>query len=412
MNGGSSLDGLLSGAPGGAPVQIIRQRLNWRRGALLAATALVAATAFAPGMVRAQDSNWRPNPTSGDFNTATNWNTDMVPTGTAFFGTSSTRALTFSADTTIGGWTFNAGAPAYTFANNDFLDFNGAGIVNGGSATINNNTGGNLNFFNRSTAGSATINNNFNMDFHNNSTAGSTAITNGPDGDLRFDDFSTAGNATITNNNTIFFFGNSTAGNAAITNNSGASVNFLNSTGPAGDNKLTVGSIAGVGSFLLGPNELTVGGNNLSTNVSGVISGILGSLVKVGTGTLTLSGNANLGGTTIDGGTFAVNGGTLNAVNTIIMGSTSGSSGTLNIGAGGGARSLNLIVGESGVGTLAVQNGGTLTDFGRVCWQFIGLAGHGNRIRRRLHVDEHRHHPDRRLGHGHAYHPKRRYGEC
>ena len=61
----------------------------------------------------------------------------------------------------------------------------------------------------------------------------------------------------------MFFFDNSTGGNAAITNTSGALVDFSASTGPAGDNKLTVGSIAGAGLFQLGANELTVGGNNL-----------------------------------------------------------------------------------------------------------------------------------------------------
>ena len=169
------------------------------------------------------------------------------------------------------------------------------------------------------------------------------------------------------------FIVNSTGGNAAITNNSGV-VDFSLSTGPAGDHKLTAGSIAGAGLFQLGANELTVGGNNMSTDVSGDISGILGSLVKVGAGTLTLSGNANLGGTTVDGGTLAVNGGTLDAFNTIV-GSTAGSSGTLDIGGGGRANALNLIVGESGVGTLAVQNGGTVTDFGGFVGDLPGSQG-------------------------------------
>ena len=132
-------DNWSDGGLGLAAAQSVRQRLRSLRGALLATTALVAVTAFAPGAARAQDATWLPNPASGNFNTAANWNPATVPTGTAFFGTSNTTALTFSAPTTVGGWTFNAGASAYTFNNNQSLNFNGAGIViNGGSAAITN----------------------------------------------------------------------------------------------------------------------------------------------------------------------------------------------------------------------------------------------------------------------------------
>ena len=342
--------------------------------------ALVAITAFAPGAIRAQDATWRLNPPIlGNFNSAANWDPTTVPTGTAFFGMSNRTELTFSAPTTVGGWTFNAGASAYTFANTQPLSFNGAGIViSGGSATINNNAGGDLDFTNNSTAGNATIHNTRIIDFFDSSTGGSAAINNDGGsltfrdtssagtaiiinnvGSLNFRNASTAGNATITNNavgNEVIFFDNSTGGKAAITNASGAVVDFSFSTGPAGDHKLTAGSIAGAGLFQLGANELTVGGNNLSTDVSGIILGT-GSLVKVGAGTLTLSGSANLGGTTIDGGTLAVRGG------------------TLNIDAGGGATTQNLIVGLGGVGTLAVQNGGTLTDFGGFIGNLPGSQG-------------------------------------
>ena len=234
--------------------------------ARLLSTATLLLAFYSPA--HAQNATWLLNPpsASGNFNTAANWIPATVPTGTAFFGTSNVTALTFSANTSVGGWTFNAGASAYTFANNQSLVFLGAGIViNGGSASIINS------------------------------------------GDLHFLGTSTAGSATITSNNDLNFLGTSTAGNAAITNNnnSGTVVDFSGSTGPTGDNKLTAGSIGGAGVFQLGANELTVGGNNFSTEVSGAIVGT-GSLVKVGTGTLTLSGNANLGGTTIDGGTLAV----------------------------------------------------------------------------------------------------------
>ena len=61
-----------------------RQRRNCRSAALLATTALVAVTAFAPGAARAQDATW--TGATGNFNLGANWDTNTVPTGTAFFG--------------------------------------------------------------------------------------------------------------------------------------------------------------------------------------------------------------------------------------------------------------------------------------------------------------------------------------
>ncbi len=368
---------ILSGVPGLASAQAARRRLSWRCGALLATTALVAVTAFAPGAARAQDATWLSSPTSGNFNDAANWNPATVPIRTAFFGTSNTTALTFSASTDIGGWTFNAGASAYTFATNQLVEFLGAGIVvNGGSATININVAGNVEFFGTSTAGSATINDKYNMSFNNNSTAGNATITNGVSGDLRFDNFSTAGSATITNSNTVFFFQDSSPGDAAITNNSGGKVDFSGTDGPSRNDTLTAGSIAGGGLFLLGVNELTVGGNNLSTEVSGAILGAnSSSLVKIGAGRLTLSGAATLGGTTVDAGTLAISGGTLNVTNTITVGSSAGTSGTLLIRAGGTATALQVAVGLSGTGALVIEAGGTLTDSGGFIGDLPGSRG-------------------------------------
>jgi autotransporter-associated beta strand protein len=57
---------------------------------------------------------------------------------------------------------------------------------------------------------------------------------------------------------------------------------------------------------LIGSATLTVGGNNQSTSFSGVISGT-GNLIKIGTGTQTLTGlNTYQGGTTFSGGYIAV----------------------------------------------------------------------------------------------------------
>jgi T5SS/PEP-CTERM-associated repeat protein/autotransporter-associated beta strand protein len=117
----------------------------------------------------------------------------------------------------------------------------------------------------------------------------------------------------------------------------------------------SIGSLAGAGAVTLGNATLTAGNDNTNTTFSGAMSGT-GAVDKVGAGTLTLSGNASLGGTTIDGGSLAVSGGTLN----------------INAGV---ASAQNLIVGQSGVGTLAVQNGGTVTDFGGFIGQLPGSQG-------------------------------------
>ncbi len=52
---------------------------------------------------------------------------------------------------------------------------------------------------------------------------------------------------------------NSTGGTAALTLDGTSSVDFSDSTGPAGDDKFTIGSLAGAGSFYLGHNMLSVG---------------------------------------------------------------------------------------------------------------------------------------------------------
>ena len=69
---------------------------------------------------------------------------------------------------------------------------------------------------------------------------------------------------------------------------------------------MTIGSLSGKGSVLLGANTLTIGSNNQSTTFSGVIQDA-GGLTKIGAGTLTLTGaNTYTGNTTVGAGMLAV----------------------------------------------------------------------------------------------------------
>jgi autotransporter-associated beta strand protein len=91
----------------------------------------------------------------------------------------------------------------------------------------------------------------------------------------------------------------------------------------------TVGSLAGGAAVALGSSTLTVGGVNTNTNFSGSFTGS-GGLTKVGNGTLTLSGSSAMTGpVNVSAGTVQVSG------NGVVGGSTAGlGSGTVSIAQG------------------------------------------------------------------------------
>jgi autotransporter-associated beta strand protein len=272
------------------------------------------------------------------------------------------------------------------------------------SATITNLNSGLTSFglpvvgTDTTTAGNATIiNHSFGLtEFNAFSTAGNATITNNSNGFTNFWDTSTAGNATVTTNDggVTNFFDNSTAGNARIVTNSGGQtyfdnnanggtaqfitvgtgfVDFSGSLGPNGDGRITAGSIAGSGIYYIGAgNTLVVGGNNLSTTMSGVIADFnpaplcgcaipgIGNFEKTGTGNLILSGvNTYTGTTAVNGGILSVNGSVVSSSGvTVNAGGTLGGTGivpTTVIKAGG-----TLAPGNS-IGTITVQGSLTFT---------------------------------------------------
>lgn len=199
--------------------------------------------------------------------------------------------------------------------------------TNAGSASITNQNSGAIVFIDQSSAGSATIVNKDSSGTTFGAVPGSTAtaanatIINDANGITDFGAFSTAGNATIITKSggETQFFDNSTGGNARFITSGTGIVDFGGSLGAAGDGRITAGSIQGSGLYYIGGgNTLVVGGNNLSTEVSGVIGDFnpcgcgpagSGSLEKVGTGTLILSGtNSYTGTTTVNGGILRVDG--------------------------------------------------------------------------------------------------------
>jgi len=398
-------------------------RRPWVRRARIGANTMMVlfvGAMLSAGTAYSQNATWLSAPSSSDFDTAANWSPATVPTNTATFGASNTTSLTFSSNATvIGTLQFQAGAPAYTLTTGaNALDINGVGIVNNSSsaliiANINNtnnnfgtffqgtstaaNTiihdiGGYVEFAFSSTAANATITNTAQgaAFFANTSTAGNANITtSGVNTLTAFSDTSTAGNSNISTSNgaTTYFLGSSTAGNATVATNaggttaiqataSGGNAQFITNAGGIFDisgltsSGTTVGSIAGAGSFDLGSKQLTVGSNNLSTVVSGSIAdggllgGIGGSLIKLGTGTLTLSGiNSYTGATAVNGGVLEVDGSiaasNLTTVNSGAALTGAGTVGNSQINSGGTFAPGNGAAGSSTkvTGNLAFQSG-------------------------------------------------------
>ncbi|WP_263498419.1 autotransporter domain-containing protein [Mesorhizobium sp. CA13] len=147
-----------------------------------------------------------------------------------------------------------------------------------------------------------------NLGFINSASAGTAAIyVANSRSALFFNDSASAGSATIDNNGAIYFGFSSTADAATIVNNAGGRVDISGLTSSG----IGIGSLSGDGDILLGSKVLTLGSLGTNETIGGVIqdgtAGTGGSLIKTGSGTLTLNGvNTFTGGTMVNAGKLVV----------------------------------------------------------------------------------------------------------
>lgn len=298
-------------------------------------------------------------------------------------------------DVLIGGWSRfydNASAGSAVF------ELNGANTDLG--------MGGRVNFYRSSTAGDATFwlygNKGTGNDlesvagtlvsFHETTTAGNAVFNLSAGIDplsrgsiLSFEGDSSAENATINvhpiplgtgQNARVVFEANATAGNATIVVASifgndlpgllyftgaatgGTSTIWLRGIGQLridGSAGVSIGSLEGdsTSRVKLGSKKLTIGTNNKSTIMRGVLEGEGGALEKTGTGMLTLSGtNTYTGSTSVSGGELRVTG-RVAGNTTVGMDATLSGTGTL---ANVEVSSAGKVAPGAGVGTLVTRN--------------------------------------------------------
>jgi autotransporter-associated beta strand protein len=298
--------------------------------------------------------------------TIINYGTNGTSSGGTYFYDSSTadNATVFNLPNNSHGFTFFVESSKAGRAT--FICETGTGFLNGGE----------LEFRDSSSAENATITIN-----------GAPAGVDGAE--VSFSDTSTADNATLIINGgtnggpggTLFFYSGSLGGTARVELFGNGTLDMSYLGAPAG---ISIGSLAGDGIVSLGSNSpsLTIGANDLSTAFSGQIQGS-GSIIKNGSGTLTLtSANSYTGVTSVAGGFLKVSN---------QNGSATGS-GTVKIfeGAtlgGGGIVGGNLIAARhgtlapgTGTTTLTVQKKVTFSGASYYVWRVKTISTQADKV--------------------------------
>lgn len=227
------------------------------------------------------------------------------------------QANTWQGDTTVTG---NNGTSAVV------VDANTTGALGRADSTITVNQQGTVNFNNDASAQNHTFTlDNGRLGFNGTASA-ANSITNATNASvitLKGSANGGLGNFTLAAGTTMSLEGQSNGGSALINNSGqvnlvaqaqGENATIVNNAGGVvntGDMSVatTIGSLSGAGDIHLGAATLNEGTLNRSETISGIISGNDGSFGKLGSGTLTFTGdNTYTGQTQVQQGVLLING--------------------------------------------------------------------------------------------------------
>jgi fibronectin-binding autotransporter adhesin len=294
---------------------------------------------------------------------ASSLNTTNTSTGNIIFGSTinGPQSLSINAAGGNGSVTFDGTVGATTAISSlnitGLTTINTSSVTTVGAQTYNSNITLSANTNLTSNTGNITASaidgTNHNLIINNAGSAGNitgalsnlTALTSNGSGSLTLANSNNSYTGTTTINNGTLILGADNAvptGSPLVLNNSTFNLNNFNDS---------VGAISGNGNILLTNKALTVNDTGTDT-FSGIISGVGGSLVMAGSGSLTLSGNNTFtGGTTINAGTLIA------TTNITALGT-----GLITINTGGTGEFLNYA--PATILNNFTLNGGTLTATG------------------------------------------------
>jgi len=370
--------------------------------------------------VYADSATWNLNPTSGDWNTATNWTPPTIPNGSrqdATFDVSNTTDISVSSATEVRAIVFNSGASEFMITANpgQSLTLNGRGIDNysgivqnlvatgdNGVISFTDGSAGDQTFFTSEDYGRT--------EFHRQTNARNGTFTNLSGGSTRFFREANAGNGIFYNEGgeaggsggyTVFsdmssarngtFIANGTSVSGAI---DGGKIHFQDrSTADLGTFTITGGSVSGgLGADLTFLNISTAGDSTITVNggtVDGAEGGNLSFLGEssAGNATIIINGGVGHGGDCAFGGD--AQGGTARfeifGNGALTIASNQGTPVTVGSIEGDGIIEIDaysLVVGGNNLSTVfsgLIESGGGLTKIGTGTLTLTGANTYGAR---------------------------------